>query len=203
MAFADRGKARFKGRLIYKIANRVSRNPGAHTDRQKRTFIYKIGEPRKAAKSRLFTTLPVVNRGIRTLSSDDFYDPSLQAIVPFRPLRLVSHQILGSSPDGYLKALPARASTGSGFYTVLVANCVNQCHASQSVSAKQCRRLRPRSHGHARRNRAIEANNMRPVIDKVFPWTDAVAAIRYMHLISAATAFRCAPGCTAPRFQIE
>ena len=101
MAFADRGKARFKGRLIYKIANRVSRNPGAHTDRQKRTFIYKIGEPRKAAKSRLFTTLPVVNRGIRTLSSDDFYDPSLQAIVPFRPLRLVSHQILGSSPDGY------------------------------------------------------------------------------------------------------
>jgi NADPH:quinone reductase-like Zn-dependent oxidoreductase len=29
-------------------------------------------------------------------------------------------------------------------------------------------------------NRAIEANNMRPVIDKVFPWTDAVAAIRYM-----------------------
>ena len=101
MAFADRGKARFKGRLIYKIANRVSRNPGAHTDRQKRTFIYKIGEPRKAAKSRLFTTLPVVNCGIRTLSSDDFYDPSLQAIVPFRPLRLVSHQILGSSPDGY------------------------------------------------------------------------------------------------------
>ena len=29
-------------------------------------------------------------------------------------------------------------------------------------------------------NRAIEANTMRPVIDKVFPWTDAVAAIRYM-----------------------
>jgi NADPH:quinone reductase-like Zn-dependent oxidoreductase len=29
-------------------------------------------------------------------------------------------------------------------------------------------------------NRAIEANNMRPVIDKVFPWTDAAAAIRYM-----------------------
>jgi NADPH:quinone reductase-like Zn-dependent oxidoreductase len=29
-------------------------------------------------------------------------------------------------------------------------------------------------------SRAIEANNMRPVIDKVFPWTDAVAAIRYM-----------------------
>jgi NADPH:quinone reductase-like Zn-dependent oxidoreductase len=29
-------------------------------------------------------------------------------------------------------------------------------------------------------NRAIEANSMRPVIDKVFPWTDAVAAIRYM-----------------------
>jgi NADPH:quinone reductase-like Zn-dependent oxidoreductase len=29
-------------------------------------------------------------------------------------------------------------------------------------------------------NRAIEANNMRPVIDKVFPWTDAVTAIRYM-----------------------
>jgi NADPH:quinone reductase-like Zn-dependent oxidoreductase len=29
-------------------------------------------------------------------------------------------------------------------------------------------------------NRAIEANNMRPVIDKVFPWTDAGAAIRYM-----------------------
>jgi NADPH:quinone reductase-like Zn-dependent oxidoreductase len=29
-------------------------------------------------------------------------------------------------------------------------------------------------------NRAIEANNMRPVIDKVFPWTHAVAAIRYM-----------------------
>jgi NADPH:quinone reductase-like Zn-dependent oxidoreductase len=29
-------------------------------------------------------------------------------------------------------------------------------------------------------NRAIEANNMRPVIDKVFPWTDAVAAIRHM-----------------------
>jgi NADPH:quinone reductase-like Zn-dependent oxidoreductase len=29
-------------------------------------------------------------------------------------------------------------------------------------------------------NRAIEANNMRPVIDKLFPWTDAVAAIRYM-----------------------
>jgi NADPH:quinone reductase-like Zn-dependent oxidoreductase len=29
-------------------------------------------------------------------------------------------------------------------------------------------------------NRAIETNNMRPVIDKVFPWTDADAAIRYM-----------------------
>ena len=29
-------------------------------------------------------------------------------------------------------------------------------------------------------NRAIETNKMRPVIDKVFPWTDAVAAIRYM-----------------------
>jgi len=29
-------------------------------------------------------------------------------------------------------------------------------------------------------NRAIEANTMRPVIDKVFPWTDVVAAIRYM-----------------------
>jgi NADPH:quinone reductase-like Zn-dependent oxidoreductase len=29
-------------------------------------------------------------------------------------------------------------------------------------------------------NRAIEANNMRPVIDKVFPWRDAVAAIRYI-----------------------
>jgi NADPH:quinone reductase-like Zn-dependent oxidoreductase len=29
-------------------------------------------------------------------------------------------------------------------------------------------------------NRAIEANMMRPIIDKVFPWTDAVAAIRYM-----------------------
>jgi hypothetical protein len=29
-------------------------------------------------------------------------------------------------------------------------------------------------------NRAIEANNIRPVIDKAFPWTDAVAAIRYM-----------------------
>jgi hypothetical protein len=39
-------------------------NPGAHTDRQKKPFIYKIGEPRKAAKIRLFTTLPVVNRGI-------------------------------------------------------------------------------------------------------------------------------------------
>jgi hypothetical protein len=99
--FRRPGKARFKGRLIYKIANRVSRNPGAHPDRQKRPFIYKIGEPRKAAKSRLFTTLQVVNRRIRTLTSDDFYDPSLQAIVPFRPLRLVSHQILGSSPDGY------------------------------------------------------------------------------------------------------
>jgi NADPH:quinone reductase-like Zn-dependent oxidoreductase len=29
-------------------------------------------------------------------------------------------------------------------------------------------------------NRAIEGNNMRPVIDKVFSWTDAAAAIRYM-----------------------
>jgi NADPH:quinone reductase-like Zn-dependent oxidoreductase len=29
-------------------------------------------------------------------------------------------------------------------------------------------------------NRAIEANNMHPVIDRVFPWTDAVAAIDYM-----------------------
>ena len=29
-------------------------------------------------------------------------------------------------------------------------------------------------------NRAIETNKVRPVIDKVFPWTDAVAAIRYM-----------------------
>lgn len=29
-------------------------------------------------------------------------------------------------------------------------------------------------------NRAIEANDMRPVIDKVVPWTDAAAAIRYM-----------------------
>jgi NADPH:quinone reductase-like Zn-dependent oxidoreductase len=29
-------------------------------------------------------------------------------------------------------------------------------------------------------NRAIEANDMHPVIDRVFPWTDAVAAIRYM-----------------------
>jgi NADPH:quinone reductase-like Zn-dependent oxidoreductase len=29
-------------------------------------------------------------------------------------------------------------------------------------------------------NRAIEGNDMRPVIDNVFSWTDAVAAIRYM-----------------------
>ena len=29
-------------------------------------------------------------------------------------------------------------------------------------------------------NRAIEANNLRPVIDKTFPWTDAIEAIRYM-----------------------
>ncbi len=29
-------------------------------------------------------------------------------------------------------------------------------------------------------NRAIEANDMHPVIDRVFPWTDAVAAVSYM-----------------------
>ena len=32
-----------------------------------------------------------------------------------------------------------RASTGSDFYTIRVANCANQCHAAQSVCVKQCR----------------------------------------------------------------
>jgi hypothetical protein len=111
--FCRPAKVRFKGRLIYKIANRVSRNPGAHTDRPKRPFIYKIGEPRKAAKSRLFTTLQVVNRGIRTLSSDDFYDPSYKQSSHSDPFGSSAIKSSGSSPDGYVYEARAEVTEAS------------------------------------------------------------------------------------------
>ena len=73
---------------------------------------------------------------------------------------------------------------GTGITVNVIANALMQPqvqHLSEKERAEVVRGIPVGSReSFEAMNRAIEANNMRPVIDKVFPWTDAVAAIRYM-----------------------
>jgi len=105
-----------------------------------------------------------------------------KAAVTFNGGRGVDHVIEVGGPDSFLQSLQAIRIGGQINMVGYIGSKEGAINPLEILYRRATVRGIPvgSRESFEAMNRAIETNKMRPVIDKVFPWTDAVAAIRYM-----------------------